>query len=234
MTYPERLCNNVKKLLLCVFVFISLHGNAQNREQDEVDLEPGLTPIELPDNAQEGDLNSNTQVGGNNTSGSYNTNKTYNGAGSNGMPANTAISPSLISSGQESCLKSVTGGVQLIGVGVSSGKYMQDAECNRRRDSITLSNMGMKVAAVSLMCQNPNVWKAMFMSATPCPIVRAGKLVVGKSALLEIKQNPELHIPNYVEEQGFYDKILGVGANETEEAENTSSVSDRFRSSIRE
>ena len=222
------------RLLLILLVLVSQLTHAQNREQPEIDLETEVTPTELPDNRQEGDLNSNTQVNGNNTSGSYNTNKTYNGAGSNGMPANTAISPSLISSGQESCLKSVTGGVQLIGVGVSSGKYMQDAECNRRRDSITLSNMGMKVAAVSLMCQNPNVWKAMFMSATPCPIVRSGKLIVGKSALLEIKQNPELHIPNYVEEQSFYDKILGVGTNETEEVESISSVSSRFRSSIRE
>ena len=172
------------RLLLILLILVSQLTYAQNEEQTEIDLEPGLTPVELPDNEQQGDLNSNTQVGGNNTSSSYNSNKTYNGAGSSGMPANTAISPSLISSGQESCLKSITGGVQLIGVGVSSGKYMQDAECNRRRDSITLSNMGMKVAAVSLMCQNSNVWKAMFMSATPCPIVRGGKLVVGKSALL--------------------------------------------------
>jgi hypothetical protein len=220
--------------LLFALMTLSLSGFAQTREQVEGEVDIEGVPSVLPDNNQEGDLNTNTQVGGNNTSGSYNTNKTYNGAGSSGMPVNTAISPSLMSNGSESCLQSTTGGLQLIGVGVSSGKYTQDVECNRRRDAITLSNMGMKVAAVSLMCQNPNVWRAMFMSATPCPIVRSGKLVVGKNALLEIKQNPELHIPAYSDYKDFYDAVLGVGIDETTEVESTVSVSDRFRTSTRQ
>jgi len=215
-------------------VTLSLSGFAQNRAEVEGEVEVEGIPSVLPEKTQEGDLNSNTQVGGNNTEGSYNSSKTYNGAGSSGMPVNTAISPSLMSNGSESCLQSITGGVQLVGLGLSSGKYMQDTECNRRRDSITLSNMGMKVAAVSLMCQNPNVWRAMFMSATPCPIIKNGKLVVGRSALLEIKQNPELHIVDYSESKDYYDNILGVGSNDTTEVESTVSVSDRFRSSTRQ
>lgn len=222
----------MRYFVLFLLVTLSLSGLAQTREGVEVDLEG--QPLVPADNTQEGDLNSNTQVGGNNTEGSYNSSKTYNGAGSSGMPVNTAISPSLMSSGTESCLQSVTGGVQLVGLGLSSGKYMQDTECNRRRDSITLSNMGMKVAAVSLMCQNPNVWRAMFMSATPCPIIKNGKLVVGRSALLEIKQNPELHIVDYSETKDYYDNILGVGSNDTTEVESTVSVSDRFRTSTRQ
>lgn len=222
----------MRYFVLFLLVTLSLSGLAQTREGVEVDLEG--QPLVPADNTQQGDLNSNTQVGGNNTEGSYNSSKTYNGAGSSGMPVNTAISPSLMSSGTESCLQSVTGGVQLVGLGLSSGKYMQDTECNRRRDSITLSNMGMKVAAVSLMCQNPNVWRAMFMSATPCPIIKNGKLVVGRSALLEIKQNPELHIVDYSETKDYYDNILGVGSNDTTEVESTVSVSDRFRTSTRQ
>jgi hypothetical protein len=213
-------------------VTLSLSGFAQNRAEVEGEVEVEGIPSVLPDNTQEGDLNSNTQVGGNNTEGSYNSSKTYNGAGSSGMPVNTAISPSLMSNGSESCLQSITGGVQLVGLGLSSGKYMQDTECNRRRDSITLSNMGMKVAAVSLMCQNPNVWRAMMMSATPCPIIKNGKLIVGKSALLEIKRDPELHIVDYSESKDYYDNILGVGSNDTTEVESTTSVSSRFRTSV--
>lgn len=213
-------------------VTLSLSGFAQNRVEVEGEVEVEGIPSELPENTQQGDLNSNTQVGGNNVEGSYNSSKTYNGAGSSGMPVNTAISPSLMSNGSESCLQSITGGVQLVGLGLSSGKYMQDTECNRRRDSITLSNMGMKVAAVSLMCQNPNVWRAMMMSATPCPIIKNGKLIVGKSALLEIKRNPELHIVDYSESKDYYDNILGVGSNDTTEVESTTSVSARFRTSV--
>ena len=189
---------------------------------------PYIEP-EVPDEGirNEGDLNTN-QINSNN--GNRTTNNSGPNAGSR-MPANTAVSPSLMSSGTESCLQSISGGLQLVGIGVSSGKYIQDEECNRRRNSITLSNMGMKIAAVSLMCQNADVWRAMLMAATPCPVVKYGKIIVGKRAMLEIKQRPELLIPDYLEDKEFYDAILGMGV-ETDEAEvPTSSLSERFRSS---
>jgi hypothetical protein len=148
------------------------------------------------------------------------------------MPASSAISPSLMSNGQQSCLKSISGGVQMIGFGLSSGKYLQDEECNRRLNAITLSNMGMKVASVSLMCQNAQVWRAMFMSATPCPIIKGGKLLVGKRALLEVKSNPTLWIPDYENNQVFYDQLLTGDGND--EAEESGSLSDRFRTNKRE
>jgi hypothetical protein len=177
----------------------------------------------------EGDLNTSN-------SNNNNVNKTYNGAGSGRqMPANTAVAPSLMSTGQQSCLKSLSGGVQLVGFGVSSGLYRQDEECNRRLNAITLSNMGMKVASVSLMCQNAMVWRAMFMSATPCPIIRSGRLVVGKNALLAIKQNPELWIPDYLEDKAFYDALLAGGGDDKGEQESDGgSLSDRFRSTKRD
>lgn len=172
----------------------------------------------------EGDLNTSNSNNGN-------VSKTYNGAGSGRtMPANTAVAPSLMSTGQQSCLKSLSGGLQLVGFGVSSGLYRQDEECNRRLNAITLSNMGMKVASVSLMCQNSQVWRAMFMSATPCPIIRAGKLVVGKNALLEIKKNPDMWIPDYEEDKAFYDQLLAGGGDDSGDQEsNSGSLSDRFR-----
>jgi hypothetical protein len=44
--------------------------------------------------------------------------------------------------------------------------------------SKTLYDMGMKVAAVSLMCQDDRVFNAMKMAGTPCPYM--GK--IGKEA----------------------------------------------------
>ena len=120
----------------------------------------------------------------------------------------------------------------MIGFGLSSGRYLQDEECNRRLNAITLSNMGMKVASVSLMCQNAQVWRAMFMSATPCPIIKGGRLLVGKNALLEVKSNPELWVPDYADNKEFYDQLLiGDSNGETQES---GSISDRFRTSKRE
>jgi len=193
-------------------------------------------PPELPTDGNDIRRDDGTRIEGDlNTSNSNNGNvsKTYNGAGSNSMPVSTAISPSLMSSGSESCLQSISGGVQLVGFGLSSGKYVQDTECNRRRNAITLSNMGMKIAAVSLMCQNADVWRAMLLAATPCPVVKSGKIVVGKRAFLAIKQQPNLHIPNYKDDKEFYDAILGMGVETDEVQEAIGSLSDRYRTSER-
>jgi len=184
-------------------------------------------------NTQTGDLNTNTQnstVSSNNTTNS----KTYNGAGSSGMPVTSTISPSLMSSGNDSCLRSTVGGVQLAIIGVSAGKYYQDLECNRRKDSKTLKELGMSVASVSLMCQKPKVWLAMFTAGTPCPVLANSRLVVGKNAYLVMRKNPELYIPTYEEDKDFYNTLLGIGYEvQTDDSDNRS-ISERFRTSKRD
>jgi len=209
------------RLLALFLAVLPLCASAQMPTETQ-DREPGQ--IEGSSNI-EGDLNT---INSNNGETVIN-----QGAGAGRqMPASSAISPSLMSNGQQSCLKSISGGVQMIGFGVSSGKYLQDEECNRRLNAITLSNMGMKVASVSLMCQNAQVWRAMFMSATPCPIIKGGRLLVGKNALLEVKSNPMLWIPDYEDNQTFYDQLLTGDGNG--EAQESGSLSDRFRTSKRE
>ena len=230
--------NNVKKCLW--ILLISVVSPVFGQDTPEIDPVPEVDPPPVRDDGEydpdiggddtniEGDLNTSNSNNGNVT-------KTFNGAGSRSMPASTAIAPSLMSNGTQSCLKSISGGVQLVGIGLSSGMYRQDEECNRRLNAITLSNMGMKVASVSLMCQNAQVWRAMFMSATPCPIIRSGRLLVGKNALLAIKKNPELWIPDYAEASDFYDRLLAGGGNEDSEQDSSGdSLSERFRSTKRD
>ena len=184
-------------------------------------------------NEQNGDLNSNTQnstVNSNNTTNS----KTYNGAGSSGMPVTSAISPSLMSSGNDSCLRSQVNGLQLSIVGFSTGQYLQDIECNRRKDAKTLKELGMSVASVALMCQKQEVWKSMFTSGTPCPILVNGKLVVGKNAYLVMKRSPELYIPDYKMYEMYYNISLGIGSEVSNEEAANLSISERYRTSIRD
>jgi len=209
--------------LTCLILLSSLYSPLLHAEDG---------PEIIPDDGirNEGDLNTNNI---NSNNGNVTTNNSGPNAGSR-MPVSTAVSPSLMSSGTESCLQSISGGVQLVGFGLSSGKYVQDEECNRRRNSITLSNMGMKIAAVSLMCQNADVWRAMLMAATPCPVVKYGKIIVGKRAMLEIKQRPDLLIPDYDENREFYDAILGMGVEVDETQETSGSLSDRYRTSTSE
>ena len=185
-------------------------------------------------NTQEGDLNTNTQdsnVNSNNTT--TNNSKTYNGAGSSSqMPVYSTIAPSLMSSGNDTCLKSKTGAAQFVMFGLSAGEYIQDEECNRRKDAKTLKEMGMSIAAVSLMCQETSVWMAMFTSGTPCPLLVNGKLVVGRAAMLAMKKTPELFIPDYKKNKVFYDLVLNIGAvDNDQEVTDGVSLSERFRTS---
>ena len=46
--------------------------------------------------------------------------------------------------------------------------------------------MGMKVAAVSMMCQDERVWDAMRMAGTPCPY----EGMIGEDAAEAWKNNP--------------------------------------------
>ena len=184
---------------------------------------------------QEGDLNNNYQgatVDSNNTSES-NTNQ-YNGAGaSSQIPVSTATAPSLMSTGQDSCLKSLSAGVQSQVIGFSKGKYVQDGECNRRKDTIVLKGLGMTIAAIARMCQSDEVWEAMFSSGTPCPLSINGKLVVGKAAFITMRRQPEIFVPNYKGRKEYYDLVLGRGEkqDDSQEVGDTRSISERFRTS---
>jgi DNA repair exonuclease SbcCD nuclease subunit len=66
-----------------------------------------------------------------------------------------------------------------LGFGVSGGKHVRDLNCERIKLSKVLYDYGMKVAAVSLLCQDERVFEAMLMAGTPCPF--EGK--IGKDAI---------------------------------------------------
>jgi len=156
----------------------------------------------LADNAQEGSLNTfhgeNSTTNSNNNTQDDSVSNTYNGAGSSSeIPVGSAITPSYMSNGMDTCLKGTGGSLQTVGVGFSSGTYDIDPNCDRRRDAKLLSDLGMKVAAVSRMCESLEVWKAMLTSGTPCPILQNSRLVQGNRAYLALKMQPEIYIPDY-------------------------------------
>ncbi len=196
-------------------------------------------------NQQEGSLNTsnnNSTVSSNNVTSDTSTSNTYNGAGSSSeIPVGSAITPTYMSNGSETCLQGVGGSIQTVAVGISSGTYEKDDDCNRRRDSKVLSDLGMKVAAIARMCQDHGVWRSMFVSGTPCPLLQNGKLVVGKRAFLLMKREPQTYIPDYgkvnrrlTETQVWYNKILGIGETINEEDTETAiSISDKFRSTLK-
>ena len=141
-------------------------------------------------NSQTNSSGSNTQITGgytstttNNNDGQTNTttNTTTNNSTTNGsdIPVNSANAPSYSAMSQDVCSMGVSGSVSTLGFGLSGGKHVRDLNCERIKLSKVLYDYGMKVAAVSILCQDERVFFAMEMAGTPCPF--EGK--IGKEAL---------------------------------------------------
>jgi hypothetical protein len=84
-------------------------------------------------------------------------------------PPPSAIAPSMMSYSQDLCTTGMSGAVQTQILGLSAGKTVRDQNCERLKLSKTLFDMGMRVASVSLLCQDIRVFEAMAEAGTPCP-----------------------------------------------------------------
>ena len=84
-------------------------------------------------------------------------------------PPPSAILPTMNNSNSDLCTVGVAGAVQTQILGISAGSTMRDMNCEKLKNAKTLYDMGMKVAAVSVMCQDQRVFDAMMMAGTPCP-----------------------------------------------------------------
>jgi hypothetical protein len=84
-------------------------------------------------------------------------------------PPPSAITPTMNISNSDLCTVGVAGAVQTQILGLSAGTTVRDMNCERLKLSKTLYDMGMKVAAVSTLCQDKRVFDAMMMAGTPCP-----------------------------------------------------------------
>mgnify|MGYP003634639360 CR=1 FL=1 len=190
MTYYIRLL-----FILTILIFVSIISK------------PILADSTNDDNDQTNTSGSNTQITGgytatttNNNDGQTNTttttNTTSNSTTSNGssIPVNSANSPSFSSMSQDVCSMGISGSVSTLGLGASVGKHVRDLNCERIKLSKVLYDYGMKVAAVSILCQDPRVHAAMQSAGSPCPW--DGK--IGKDAQAMWDKYPELR-PDYEE-----------------------------------
>ena len=98
----------------------------------------------------------------------------------------TANAPSIVVNNSDVCKSAYSVAAQTGFVGIASGMTVTDENCERIKLSRGLFGMGMKVAAVSMLCQDVRVFDAMIMAGTPCPY--KGK--IGAEALAAWKKNP--------------------------------------------
>jgi len=170
----------------------------------------GTTPIWSDTTNSGATTNSQTNTSGSNTtiSGGYSqestttyqsgsssnttSNSTTNAYTGDQRVVNSASAPSMSAMSQDLCVVGVSIGVSKFGIGVSGGSYKTDENCERIKLSKVLNDLGMKVAAVSILCQDERVFHAMIQSGTPCPY--NGK--IGNEALKEWKKYDKLR-PDY-------------------------------------
>ena len=129
------------------------------------------------------------QSGSSSNTTTTNTTNAYSG---DSRVVNSASAPSMSAMSQDLCVVGVSAGFQKFGVGFSGGTYKTDENCERIKLSKVLNDLGMKVAAVSILCQDERVFHAMIQSGTPCPY--NGK--IGNEALKEWKKYGKLR-PDY-------------------------------------
>ena len=192
----------------------------------------GLTQVTYADTTNSGaTTNSQTNTSGSNTtiSGGYSqestttyqsgsssnttstTNNTTNAYSGDTRVTSSASSPSMSAMSQDLCVVGISAGVSTFGLGVSGGTYRTDENCERIKLSKVLNDLGMKVAAVSILCQDPRVFFAMEQSGTPCPF--EGK--IGVDAKNQWKKYDKLR-PDY---DMYVDKLKIVQkADKIEEA----------------
>lgn len=123
----------------------------------------------------------------------------------------TASAPSVVVNNSDVCKSAYSAGVQTQILGIASGVTVTDENCERLKLARSLFGMGMKVAAVSALCQDVRVFDAMLMAGTPCPY----KGAIGDKALAEWKKNPQ-DVPS--------GSKLMVSSREGSEVENNNSL----------
>ena len=100
----------------------------------------------------------------------------------------TANSPSVVVNNSDVCKTAVAGAVQTQILGISSGITVTDENCERIKLARSLYASGMKVASVSILCQDPRVWDSMTMAGTPCPYMGS----IGQDAETGWKENMDM------------------------------------------
>ena len=99
----------------------------------------------------------------------------------------TASAPSIVINNSDVCKSAASAAIQTQILGFASGITVTDENCERLKLARSMYGMGMKVAAVSMLCQDARAFDAMWMAGTPCPY--KGK--IGDDAKKAWEENPE-------------------------------------------
>ena len=104
----------------------------------------------------------------------------------------TVVAPGLVAAGMETCLGSSSGGVSMMGAGLTFGRTTPDDGCSIRLAARQLFAFGFQKAALALMCQDPRVVEAMAAVGQPCPVASAERGARLGQKVAELKFNSDI------------------------------------------
>jgi len=146
-------------------------------------LSSNLSSAQEEQAATVGDFGSNNQQSAESIDNRTTTTVTQEGA-----VVNTAVAPSSPAYNQDVCVFSGGAGVQTQMFGLAIGNPVRDNNCELLKLSKQLQALGLKVGAVSIMCQDHRVWWALYESGTPCPTNQG---LIGQDAYTFYKNRPD-------------------------------------------
>jgi len=186
----------MRLLLITLLLFISI-AHAEEVAVAEAETTPILTGAGTLDDPITTHSTANSTV----TTNGTNTTKIE-------QPPPSAISPQFSSgSNSDLCTIGVAGAVQTQILGISAGGTFTEENCLRLKNAKTMYDMGMKVAAVSIMCQDKGVFDAMMHAGTPCPY--NGK--IGSEARLGWETHVDITKAELEESEQNVKKNIGIG-----------------------
>ena len=100
----------------------------------------------------------------------------------------TASAPSVVVNNSDVCMVATSGAIQTNILGIATGLMKEDPLCAKLKISSRLYSMGMKVAAVSVLCLDSRTWDSMYQAGTYCPYDSA----IGTDAKQGWLENPEM------------------------------------------
>ena len=124
------------------------------------------------------------------------------------QPPPSAVSPQFSAgNGNDLCTVGMSGAVQTQILGISAGGTMTEENCIRLKNAKFLYDSGMKVASVSLMCQDKAVFDAMMMAGTPCPY----NGLIGDDAKIGWQTHEEKPYEKTKEDELSTEEVAGIG-----------------------
>ena len=119
----------------------------------------------------------------------------------------TASAPSVVVNNSDVCKVATSGAIQTNILGLATGVVVDDELCQLLKLSRQMYAAGLKVAAVSILAQDPRVFDSLVMAGTPPPYMGS----IGSEALEKWKSNPNM-VPEG--SKVFEDSVLEINVEE--------------------